>query len=70
MSRKELRKFLLVGFLSLIIGLGCIYLGTEVVDTGDMFFLIIIGILLSGLGLFLIALFVAPGTMLKILRQR
>ncbi len=70
MSRKELRKFLLVGLLSLIIGVGCIYLGTEVLDPNDMFFLIIIGILLTILGLFFLILFIAPGTVLKILRQR
>ncbi|PWI46532.1 hypothetical protein CEE45_16300 [Candidatus Heimdallarchaeota archaeon B3_Heim] len=70
MGRRDLGKFLLVGLLSLIIGVGCIYLGTVVFETGDMFFLVIIGILLSALGLFLIALFIAPGTMLKILRQR
>ncbi|MHA2108096.1 MAG: hypothetical protein ACXABU_09285 [Candidatus Hodarchaeales archaeon] len=70
MSRKELRKFLLVGLVSLIIGVGCIYLGTEVFNTGDMTFLIIIGILLCVLGLFFMLLFIAPGTVLKILRQR
>jgi len=70
MSRKELRKFLLVGLVSLILGVGCIYLGTEVFDTGGMTFLIIIGILLSILGLFFLILFIAPGTVLKILRQR
>ncbi|MHA1977125.1 MAG: hypothetical protein ACW98I_09520 [Candidatus Hodarchaeales archaeon] len=69
MSRKELRKFLLVGLLSLIIGVGCIYLGTEIFDP-DMLILVIFGILLSVLGLFFLLLFIAPGTVLKILRQR
>ncbi|MHA2094062.1 MAG: hypothetical protein ACW98F_05480 [Candidatus Hodarchaeales archaeon] len=69
MSRKELRKFLLVGLLSLIIGVGCIYLVTEIFDP-DMLILVIFGILLSVLGLFFLLLFIAPGTVLKILRQR
>ena len=69
MSRKELRKFFLAGLVSLIIGLGCIYLGTEVFDP-DMVLLVVIGILLSVLGLFFLILFLAPGTVLKILRQR
>jgi hypothetical protein len=69
MGRKDLLKQLLVGIVSLILGLGCIYIGTEVMDP-DMLILIIIGFLLSLFGLFFLLLFIAPGTMLKILRQR
>ena len=70
MTRKHLRKFLLVGLLSLVIGIVCINFGLEVYETDDMIYLLLAGIILSGFGLFLIVLFIAPGTVLKIFRAK
>ncbi len=70
MTRKPLRKFLLVGLISLIIGIVCISFGLEVYETDNMIYLLLVGIILSGFGLFLLVLFIAPGTVLKLLGQK
>ncbi|MHA1941063.1 MAG: hypothetical protein ACXAB2_06880 [Candidatus Hodarchaeales archaeon] len=70
MTRKPLRKFLLVGLISLIIGIVCISFGLEVYEADDMIYLLLVGIILAGFGSFLIILFIAPGTVLRLFGQR
>jgi hypothetical protein len=69
MTRKPLRKHLLIGLVSLIIGIVCLYYNSSITDSTIAFAVMIAGVLLSIFGLFLIILFIAPGTVLKIFGQ-